>query len=152
MARMYSRKHGKSGSKRPDREKIPEWVRYGKEEVENIVLKLGKEGKSPPKIGRELRDKYGIPSTKEITGKKISEILEENELRPKIPTDLKNLIKKSIKVKEHLETHPSDSFSIHGLELIESKIRRLAKYYKESDKLPEDWKYSSEKARSLLKE
>lgn len=151
MARMHSRKHGKSGSQKPSRETTPDWVRYDKKEVKKLVVKLRKKNMQSDAIGRILRDKYGIPSVKELTGKKIGEILEENNLDKEIPEDLYNLLERAVKVRDHLEENPSDSFSIHGLESIESKIRRLVKYYKKSGKLPKDWKYKPEKARLLIK-
>ncbi|MFB6076494.1 MAG: 30S ribosomal protein S15 [Candidatus Aenigmatarchaeota archaeon] len=151
MARMHSRKHGKSGSTKPSRDKAPEWVKYSKDEIIKLVKKLAKKEKTPSEIGTILRDKYGIPSARKITGKKIGKILEENDLNPEIPQDLFDLLQRAVNVRDHLEENPSDSFSIHGLESIESKIRRLVKYYKQKGKLPEDWKYDPEKARLLVK-
>ena len=43
MARMHSRKKGKSGSKKPPIKFIPKWVRYKKEDVEELVVKLAKD-------------------------------------------------------------------------------------------------------------
>ncbi len=48
----------------------PEWVTYSNEEIEEFILKFTKEGKSPSEIGVILRDQYGIPSVKAITGEK----------------------------------------------------------------------------------
>ncbi len=44
MARMHSRKKGKSGSTRPARLEKPVWVELSSEEVENEVVKLAKKG------------------------------------------------------------------------------------------------------------
>jgi small subunit ribosomal protein S15 len=41
--------------------------------------------------------------------------------------------------------------SKRGMQLIESKIRRLAKYYKREGKLPEDWAYNLEQAKLLVR-
>jgi small subunit ribosomal protein S15 len=71
MARMYSRKRGKSGSKKPAKPILPGWVRYKAKEVELLVAKLAKEGKSSSEIGLFLRDVYGIPSVKLVTQKRI---------------------------------------------------------------------------------
>jgi len=79
MARIHARKKGKAGSKRPSTRTIPRWVRYKKNEVERLVVKLVKEGNSTSRIGLILRDQFGIPSVKLITGKTISEIMKENE-------------------------------------------------------------------------
>ena len=44
-----------------------------------------------------------------------------------------------------------DAKAKHGLELLESKIRRLGKYYARKGKLPKDWKYSIETAKLIVK-
>lgn len=55
----------------------PEWVTYSDEEIEEMILKFNKEGKSTSEIGIVLRDQYGIPSVKDVTGERITEILKE---------------------------------------------------------------------------
>ncbi len=145
MARMYARRRGKSGSTKPVVK--ADWVDYTPEEVEQLVIKLAKEGHPPSKIGLILRDQYGIPSVRDITGKKITKILKEHGLAPKIPEDLFNLIKRAVNLREHLAIHKKDKHSRRGLELIECKIRRLAEYYIERGVLPKDWKYDPEKAK-----
>ena len=72
MARMYSRKKGKSGSKKPLKATLPTWVRYKSKEVELLITRLAKEGATPSHIGLILRDTYGIPNEKIITNKKIT--------------------------------------------------------------------------------
>ena len=57
-----------------------------------------------------------------------------------------SLIKKSIRIKKHLEENNKDQPVRRGLLLTESKINRLIKYYKKSKKLPLEWKYDPEKA------
>jgi len=151
LARMHSRKHGKSGSTRPYRKSPPKWVKYKKKEVEKLVLKLAEDGKSSAEIGLILRDTYGIPSVREITGKKITRILEENGLALELPEDLRNLMRRAVKLREHLKENKKDKSAIHGLELIESKVRRLGKYYVRKGKLPEGWKYDPEKAKLMVK-
>ncbi len=145
MARMYARKKGRSGSKKPLTKAT--WVEYSAEEVEQLVIKLAKEGYQSAQIGLLLRDQYGIPSVRDITGKKITKILAEHGLASKIPEDLFNMLKKAVNLRKHLEIHRKDKHSRRGLELLESKIRRLAKYYIRKGKLPKDWKYDPEKAK-----
>ncbi len=140
-----SKEKGKSHSTRPARAGPPSWVKYTPEEVENLVVELARKGYPPSMIGIILRDQYGIPLVKQITGKKIVQILKEHGLAPKIPEDLANLIKRAIRVRRHLEEHPKDYHSKRGLQLIESKIRRLVKYYKREGVLPPDWEYVPEK-------
>ncbi len=150
MARIHARKRGKAGSKKPSRKTPPKWVRYKKNEIEKLVIKLAKEGNSAPMIGSILRDQFGIPSVEKITDKTISEIMRENNLYPELPEDLFNLLKQAVNLRNHLEKNKKDYTSKRGLELLESKIRRLAKYYVKERMLPADWRYSPEKAKLLV--
>lgn len=150
MARMHSRKKGKSGSKRPVRKTLPSWIRYKPKEVELIIIKLAKEGKTTSEIGMILRDIYGIPDIKKLMKKSVTNILEEKKLKMAIPEDLLALIKKSIAVKKHLEENHKDEVAKRGLILTESKIRRLVKYYKKVKRLPVDWKYEPAKIRLFI--
>jgi len=117
--------------------------------VEALVIKLGKEGHPPSKIGTILRDQHGIPLTKPITGKTISQILKEAELAPSLPEDLETLLRKATSLRVHLEKNKRDSSNKHALQLIEAKIHKLARYYKRKGLLPADWKYET-KAASLI--
>ncbi len=146
MARMHSRKKGKSESTRPPRETPLDWVPLSKEEIEELVVKLGKRGVPPSQIGMILRDEYGVPLVKRVVGKKITQILEEHGAAPPIPEDLLALISKAYKIRKHLEEHRKDFHAKRGLILTESKISRLVKYYKRVGKLPPDWRYSPELA------
>jgi len=128
------------------------WVEYSKEEVEKLVVKLRKEGHQAAMIGIILRDQYGIPSVKKITGKTITQILEENGLGSEIPEDLYNLIRRAVRVANHLEKHKKDKHSARGLQILESRIRKLSEYYKIQGKLPKDWKYTRELAKLIVKE
>jgi len=136
---------GRSGSTRPVEMVKPEWVKMSPEQVEELVVSLYRKGYPPSMIGTILRDQYGIPSVRAVTGKKLTKILEERGLAPQIPEDLANLIKRAIRVRRHLEEHPKDYHSKRGLILIESKIHRLVKYYKRVGKLPPDWEYKPER-------
>lgn len=89
-----------------------------------------------------LRDQYGIPLVKSVTGKKITKILEERGIKQDLPEDLLNLIKRALRIRKHLEEHPKDMSSRRGLQLVESKIHRLVKYYKRVGKLPQDFVYN----------
>ncbi|MEM0324534.1 MAG: 30S ribosomal protein S15 [Candidatus Aenigmatarchaeota archaeon] len=124
--------------------------KYSKEEVEKLIVKLAREGYMPSMIGLILRDSYGIPNVKEITGKSILQILEKNDIRLEIPEDLLNLMRRAVRLREHLSIHKKDKSSQRGLILIESKIRRLEKYYKRVGKLPKDWKYDPETAKIIV--
>ncbi len=147
MARMYSGKRGRSGSTKPPKKVVPVWLKYEPKEIELLVAKYAKEGLLPSQIGLKLRDVHGIPDVKTITGKKITKILEEKGLLPQLPEDLLNLIRKAIKIRKHMEEHKKDMTAKRGLQLTESKILKLVKYYKRIGKLPEDWKYDPEKVK-----
>ncbi|HEX59048.1 MAG TPA: 30S ribosomal protein S15 [Methanomicrobia archaeon] len=151
MARIYARRRGKSGSKPPLRKKPPEWLQITPEEVEERVVELYKQGYSTSVIGMILRDTYGVPSVRLVTGKKITQILREHDLNPKIPEDLQNLIKKAVRLRKHIEVHKKDFHNKRALQLTESKIRRLVKYYKRKKVLPADWEYKPETAEVLLR-
>ncbi len=150
MARMHSRRKGKSSSKRPLKSNKTIWERYSDKEVILLIEKLAKQGKTTTEIGSTLRDSYGIPDVKLITKKSITSILKEKKLYPKLPEDLRALIKRSIQTTEHVEKNKKDQPSIRGLNLTESKIRRLAKYYKRKNLLPEAWRYSRVNAKLLI--
>jgi SSU ribosomal protein S15P len=123
----------------------PDWVKMSPEEVEELVVSLYRRGYPPSTIGVILRDQYGIPLVKAATGKSVLQILRERGLAPEIPEDLSNLIRKALKIRRHLEEHPKDYHSKRGLQLVESKIHRLVKYYKREGILPPDWKYEPDK-------
>ena len=142
MARMYSRKKGKSRSTNPSEKKVSSWVQYSAKEIELLVVKFAKEGKTASQIGLYLRDEYGIPDVKLLTKKSITKILEEKKLAKKLPEDLTALLKKVVAIKEHLINNKKDQPAKRGLQLTESKILRLVKYYRNSGKLPADWKYN----------
>ncbi|MEM3395853.1 MAG: 30S ribosomal protein S15 [Thermoplasmata archaeon] len=144
MSRIHSSKKGKHSSKRPLVKENPEWVPLSKEEVEQKVVELAKNGVSMPLIGMVLRDQYGVPSVKLATGKTVSQILREHNVFPNIPPDLSSLIEKANNLKVHLKKHPKDYSNKRGLTLVESKIRRLVKYYIRQGVMPSSWSYSSE--------
>ncbi len=145
MAKMHSRKKGTSGSKKPLQPAKPTWLRYKPKEIELLVTKLAKEGKSASEIGLVLRDTYGVPDVKSLTEKTISEILAEKKLLPELPDDLIALMRKSIAIRKHREANKKDEEAKRGLLLTESKIRRLIKYYKRSGRMAVDWKYDPAK-------
>jgi small subunit ribosomal protein S15 len=129
----------------------PEWVTYSDEEIENFILKFTKEGRSPSEIGVVLRDQYGIPSVKAVTGEKITAILKRNEQSQEYPEDIMNLIKRAVNIRDHLKENPKDLHNKRGLNIIESRIRRLGKYYVNDGALPEGWRYDPQEAALLVK-
>ncbi|MEZ0290692.1 MAG: 30S ribosomal protein S15 [Sulfolobales archaeon] len=144
------RDKGQSHQTRPVRVGPPKWVRMSPEEIEVLVVELAKMGYPPSMIGIILRDQYGIPLVKSVTGMRVTEILEKHGVAPEIPEDLANLIRRAVNLRRHLNEYPKDKHSQRGLIEIESKIRRLVKYYKRVGKLPADWVYDPEKAKTLI--
>ncbi|MBS3115803.1 30S ribosomal protein S15 [Candidatus Woesearchaeota archaeon] len=151
MARVYSRRKGQAGSTRPSVRKAPTWQSYKPAEVEALIVKLAKEGKTPSQIGMTLRDSYGIPDVKASTKKQIAEILREKNAMMKLPEDLTALLKHVIELQKHIERNKQDMSAGRGLTITESKIGRIVKYYKRSKRLPETWKYDRNNVQLLLK-
>jgi small subunit ribosomal protein S15 len=150
MARIYSRKKGRHGSKKPPVKIFPRWVKLKKDQVEKIVEDLAKQKMTSAQIGTVMRDQYGIPSVKTITGKTIAGIMKQRKLYGEIPEDMMVLLKKAVNLRAHLERNKADKHSLKGLENLESKIRRLGKYYSRNGILPPDWSYSPEKAKLIV--
>lgn len=150
MARLHTRKRGKSRSKKPVASSAAKWVDYSAEEVTGFVENLAKEGKSEAQIGLVLRDQYGIPSVKLLTGKTISQLLKEKNLSPKYPSDLVALLRKAVNIMDHLKSNSGDKSNRIKLSHVEAKIKRLVKYYR-GNKLPANWKYNPETAALIVK-
>jgi small subunit ribosomal protein S15 len=127
------------------------WVDYRPKEVEDLVIKYAKQGMQSAQIGLVLRDQYGIPSVLTVADKTIIQIMRENNLQTKLPEDLLNLLKGVVELRVHLERNKKDYQSYRGLELAESKIRKLAKYYKKKGLIPGNWKYDAEQAKLLIR-
>jgi small subunit ribosomal protein S15 len=137
-------RRGRSHSRRPVSRRPPAWCKYGPEEVEALVVKLARDGLPSSRIGITLRDQYGIPLVKAITGKSMKQILESAGLKPTIPEDLNNLILKATNLSQHLTKNKADAANRRALELIVSKIRRVSDYYKNVGILPKNWEYRPE--------
>jgi small subunit ribosomal protein S15 len=140
MARMYSGKRGSSGSTRPVSRRPPAWFKYQPEEVEDLILKLSKEGNPPSIIGQILRDRYGIPLVSQVAGKRLERYIPQ-ENKPKIPEDLELLVRRATNVTRHLERNRKDYPNKRDLALLESKIHRLASYYRSAGRIPKEWEH-----------
>lgn len=148
---MYARKKGKSGSKKLYRNKAPEWQPLSEKEVTEKAANLKKEGKKLAEIGLLLRDTEGIASIRLATGFRLKKLLEKNELKDAYPEDLMNLMKKAVKLRKHLSTNKMDYHNKRALQLTESKVRRLGKYYIKKKQLPVGWRYKPEQAELLVR-
>jgi len=75
-----------------------------------------------------------------VTGNKILRVLKAKGLAPDLPEDLFHMIKRAVAIRKHLERNRKDKDAKFRLILGESRIHRLARYYKRKNKLPPTWK------------
>jgi len=120
-------------------------------EVEELVVKLAKEGTPPSRIGIVLRDQHAVPSVKEVTGKSVKQILDAHEIKPELPEDLISKIRKAVALYSHLDRNPKDFGTKRALEVVEAEIVKLAKYYRGEGILSPDWRYDRERAALLVR-
>jgi small subunit ribosomal protein S15 len=146
MSRIHSGRKGRSGSHRPYPVTKPGWVTMEKAEIVDEALKLSKSGQSAAQVGLALRDGFGIPSVRAVLGQRMTPLLKEAGVTPELPDDLQALLKRVVHLQRHLQTHPKDRSNRRGLTLMESRIRRLAHYYRGRKMLPENWSYTSASA------
>ena len=143
MARIHVHTHGKSHSTRPTSKGPSPWLSHSGDQISALAVELAKEGLSPSEIGIKLRDLHGIPLIKPFIGKCLTSVLIENNIKSDMPEDLDKLVRKALGLQKHLRVHNSDHRNVRSLELIESKIHRLSKYYKLKGKIPRNWKYAA---------
>ena len=143
MGRLHSHNYGKSHSTSPLDPKVHSWIQQDTKEIEELIIKYGKDDLSASQIGVKLRDQHSIPLVKHIIKKTISEVLEENDLQTELPEDLNNIVNKAIGLQKHLKANKKDNRNRRSLELIEAKVHRLSVYYKKIGKIPKKWKYKS---------
>jgi small subunit ribosomal protein S15 len=146
VSRIHSGRKGRSGSQRPYPLTKPAWETLDAEEVAEEAVKLSKTGLSAAQIGATLRDSYGVASSRAITGKRLSTLLKEKGVTPDMPEDFQALLKRVVHLQRHLTTHPYDNSNRRGLQLMEARIRRLARYYRRRKLLPENWSYTASSA------
>lgn len=151
MAKLHSKRKGKSGTKRPKAKTSPKWVDFSEKEVKEVIIALAKKGTSATMIGLILRDQYAVPAIRPILGKTLNAFLKEEGLQPQYPDDLINLIRTAVGMRNHLKVNKADTHGKVKLLHVESKIHRLGKYYKRTKRLPADWKYDAESAALLVK-
>lgn len=152
-------------------------MKLNAEDVKEQIKKLGKKGLTPSKIGALntfkvmfiienlmftlfflfvyktgiiLRDSHGVAQVRFVNGNKILRIMKAVGLKPDIPEDLYHMIKKAVAIRKHLERNRKDKDGKFRLILVESRIHRLARYYKTKSVLPPNWKYESSTASALV--
>jgi len=147
---MHAPGKGISSSALPYKRSPPSWLKTSPEDVVEHICKLARKGMTPSQIGVLLRDSHGIPQVRFVTGNKILRVLKSSGLAPSIPEDLWHLIKKAVSVRKHLEVNRKDRDSKFRLILIESRIHRLARYYKSKQQIAPTFKYDSATASTLI--
>ena len=139
---MPKKEKGISHQTRPVTKRPPAWCRYTAEEVEALIMRLSKEGQPPSKIGTIIRDQYGVPLAKPITGKSVTQVLKERGVVSTFPEDLENLLRKAMRLHVHYDKNKVDLHNKRSLQIVEAKIYKLSRYYKREGVLAADWKYS----------
>ncbi|MBJ84224.1 MAG: 30S ribosomal protein S15 [Euryarchaeota archaeon] len=150
MARMHSPGRGKSGSTKPMVDAAPEWSNTDEKEVTELILSLAAEGHSTAAIGTILRDQHAVPDVRLVLGKRIGQVLSENEVTSKYPEDMMSLMRRALRLIDHLESNRKDRHNSRQLELTESKIRRLARYYQSEGQLDSEWAYKRDQLRLMV--
>jgi small subunit ribosomal protein S13e len=149
MGRIQSKGKGKgiSSAVTPFKRRSARWVAHTPKSITELIVTMAKKGLSPSQIGVAIRDKEAIPSIKLLTGQKIVRLLKKNGkyffdsgCAPEIPEDIYCLIKKAVNIRRHLEKCRKDKDAKYRLILIESRIHRIARYYRRTQRLPNKWK------------
>lgn len=128
MATLYGRGRGKAGSHKPAVTEKSNFGSLSNKEIEDIIVKLGKQGIPSAKIGLTLRDNYGVGNVRAVLGKKIEKVLDENKIEHE-PQEIVSLSKKIKKLKKHAENNKQDRVGKRGLQMNEAKLRRVQKYH-----------------------
>ncbi|XP_050876170.1 40S ribosomal protein S13-like [Lathyrus oleraceus] len=120
MGSMHSGGKGISSSALPYKRTSPSWIKISSQDVDENICKFAKKCLTPSHIGVILRDSHGISQVKSVTENKILRIL-----------------KKAVLIRKYIERSRKDKDFNFRLILVESRIHRLARYYKKTKKLPQ---------------
>ena len=150
MERMHSKGKGTSGSSKPNNDTAPSWSESDKGTVEELILKYANEGHSSAKIGTLLRDMHAVPDVRLVMGERISQTLSRNNLDSTYPEDMMNLMRKALSLIDHLSSNKKDLHNRRQLELCESRLRRLAKYYVGTGRISSTWTYKRDQLRLMV--
>ena len=152
MARMHTGKHGKAKSRKPDEASVTaEGLDKGSSEIVKEISEYARQGMHQARIGQMLKEKHKVPYIKHALGKRLGAVLEESGFKKEIPQDMLDLLTRAIKLRRHIERNHNDIHNKTSLHRCEAKIWRLSNYYKETGKLPADWKYDPEKVALIIK-
>merc|ERR1739838_272284 len=135
MGRMHTPGKGISGSALPYRRTTAPWLKCSAEEVVEQIVRMAKKGLRPSQIGVILRFSWCCTGPSHLL-KPSPPHLEDERFGPEIPEDLYHLIKKAVAIRKHLERNRKDTDSKFRLIQTESRIHRLARWYKSKAILP----------------
>ena len=148
---MYKSRKGQSGSTRPHATEAPSWSNTDKDEVQSLILDLARAGHTTAEIGTILRDKHAVPNVRLVLGKRIGQVLAENDMAGTYPEDMMNLMRQAVAIINHLGSgNHKDIHNKRALEITEAKIRRLASSYIGENRLPSDWRYKRDELRLMV--
>lgn len=147
---MHSPGRGKSGSTKPLVDKAPEWSNTDPKAVTALILSLAEDGHNTATIGTILRDQHAVPDARLVVGKRIGQVLAENDITPQYPEDMMSLMRRALRLINHLESNRKDLHNSRQLELTESKIRRLSRYYQGHGLLDTEWAYKRDQLRLMV--
>jgi small subunit ribosomal protein S15 len=108
MARMHSKKHGKSKSKKPVAEGLEKQA-VDSAKIEALIQEMAKKGMEPAMIGQKLKEEHGVLYIKHSMGKSLTEIMQSKGITPQIPYDLTDLMKKAVSINYHLGSNKHDT-------------------------------------------
>jgi small subunit ribosomal protein S15 len=121
-------------------------------QLEEAITAYAKQGMKGALIGQRMKDKHGVGYLKPVLGRRLTVFLVEKGFKSELPSDMLDLMKKAVNMRKHLSANHRDVHGTTRLHRVESKIWRLGKYYRNSGRLPSDWKYDPEQAALIIKE
>lgn len=144
MARLHTRRHGKSKSRKAPGGDAGAGV--DREALDQAIIAYAKQETKPALIGEKLKKELGAKDLRQVLGKRLTSYMEEKGVKSDIPYDLLDLMAKAVNMRKHLASNNNDVHNKTRLQRVESKIWRLSKYYKGAGKLPADWRYDPAQA------
>ena len=79
-----------------------------------------------------------------------TQTLSRNKIEGTYPEDMMNLMRQALRMIDHLNNNSKDKHNRRQLELTESRIRRIARYYKSNGRLDRDWTYKRDQLRLMV--
>ena len=101
-------------------------------------------------IGTILRDQHSVPDARRVLGQRIGQFIASSGKPGTYPEDMMNLMRKVVRLIEHLGVNHKDLHNNRALVLTEAKIRRLAKYYVCEGTIPAGWQYKRDQVRLMV--